>query len=157
MARYVYLAGAILGCDEAEAHDWRRAVDGMLGGHGIVAVSPLRCEPLIGGRYLPDYADNLFGTSRAITSKNVFDVRNCDMTLAYLPRPAEGRRQSWGTMCEMAWARMLDRPVILVTDDPDVREHPVLNACANWVLGSLEEAVEVIVGVLGGYTGGKNV
>lgn len=155
--KYVYLAGPILYCTDAEANDWRRDVNDALPA-GIVAVSPLRCEPLIGARYLPQYEDERFGTSRAIGSKNFFDVRNCDMILAYLPQPTPGRHQSYGTLIELAWAYAMDKPAVVVTDDRDVAEHPVVQACAGWLLRDLASAVDVIEGVLGGYIhGGKNV
>lgn len=147
----VYLAGPIAGCDQAEANDWRHTVQAKLRSHGINGISPLRCEPLIGDRYMLNYADPKFGTARAIGSKNIFDVRHCDMTLAYLPREINERRLSYGTIIELAWAHMIGKPTILVTDDPAVREHPVVNVCAGWLLGTLDEAAEVLVGVLGDY------
>ena len=100
---------------------------------------------------MPNHADPKFGTARAIGSKNVFDVRHCDMTLAYLPREYNDRRPSYGTICELAWAHMIGKPTILVTDCPILLEHPVISACASWLLTDLEEAIEVIVGVLGDY------
>lgn len=158
MKRTVYLAGPILACNKSEANDWRYYVADKLQPHGIIGVSPLRCEPLIGERYSMGYQDPKFGTARAIGSKNVFDVKHCDMTLAYLPTPPEGRHQSYGTIIELAWAHMLGCPAILVSDDPGVMEHPVINACAGWMLNDLDDAVKVLIGILGGYTGvGKNV
>lgn len=154
----VYLAGPILHCNKMEANDWREYVADALAPHGIIGVSPLRCEPLIGERYTASTADAKFGTARAIGSKNVFDVRNCDMTLAYLPTPPEGRHQSYGTISELAWAYMLGKPAVLVSNDPGILEHPVLSAAAGWMLPDLDDAIEVFIGVLGGYvTGGKNV
>jgi nucleoside 2-deoxyribosyltransferase len=163
MNRYVYLAGPIMGQTKDEANNWRKEVDNALAAESfgmtaqIIGVSPLRCEPIIGERYLPQYEDERFGTSRAIGSKNFFDVRNCDLTLAYLPKPAPGRHQSYGTIIELAWAYALGKPAIVVTDDPDVANHPVVQACAGWLLTNLDDAVDTIVGILGGYTGGKNV
>ena len=154
----VYLAGPIMGCNQAEANDWRIAVAAQLEAADIRGVSPLRCEPLIGERYSAQYADPLFGTARAIGSKNVFDVRQCDMTLAFLPAFANKMRPSYGTVIEIAWAHILGKPVVVVSDDPFILEHPVISACAGWILPNLDDAVELIVGVLGGYTkGGKNV
>lgn len=148
----VYLAGPITDCTGPEANDWREAVALKLSSHGIRGVSPLRCEPIVGDRYGSTYADPMFGTARAISSKNVYDVGRCDMTLAYLPKPAQFRHQSYGTIAELAWAHAFRRPAVLVTDDPSVRDHPVLNACAGWLLTDLDQAVELIVGVLSGYT-----
>ncbi len=155
--KYVYLAGPIMGCDKSEANDWREYVALQLKPYGIIGISPLRCEPLIGERYTASGVDPKFGTERAIGSKNVFDVRACDMTLAYLPTPPEGAHQSYGTIIELAWAHMLNRPAVLVSDDPGVLEHPVIGTCAGWLLDDLDDAIQVLIGILGGYTGFKNV
>lgn len=157
MKKTVYLAGPILDCTKDQANDWRQYVADKLSPHGIIGISPLRCEPLIGERYSMQYQDPKFGTARAIGSKNVFDVKNCDMTLAYFPTPPADRHQSYGTICELSWAYLLGRPAVLVTDDLGISEHPVINACAGWLLPNLDDAVEVLIGVLAGYVGGKNV
>lgn len=154
--RFVYLAGPILGCTGKEANDWRRYVDAAFVNSGVVAVSPLRCEPLIGERYTSEQVDPRFGTARAIAAKNRFDVQTCDITLAYLPKEM-GPNVSLGTIIECAWADFADKRVILVSDHPKCLNHPVLDACVDWKLGTLDEAIDVCVGVLGGYTGGKNV
>lgn len=169
----VYLAGPIVGCTKGEANDWRIYVAEKLAKHGIIGVSPLRCEPLIGERYTIGNMDPRFGTAKAIGSKNNYDVRQCDMTLAYIPKPEGGEitwlnaersygewvpaRHSWGTMCELSWAYILGKPAVLVSDDADVRNHPVINAQAGWVLEDLDDALDVLIGILGGYNGGKNV
>lgn len=157
MMRTVYLAGPILACTHGEANDWRIAAADKLDHQGIIGISPLRCEPLIGERYGVNYADPKFGTARAIGSKNLFDVLNCDLTLAWLPKMPEGRHQSYGTIAELAWAKALGKPAILATDDPEIADHPVLNSCAGWLLDNLDDALDVAVGILGGYAGGKNV
>lgn len=169
--RFVYLAGPILGCTQGEANDWRIAVAAKLREHNIIGISPLRCEPLIGKIYSADYPDPRFGTPRAIAAKNKFDVRNCDITLAVLPAPVPGKPPSLGTLHEIAWADEAGKMVIQVTDDPFVNNHPVVDSGRGWKLttfpgngtpyaniqAALDAAVEVCIGVLGGYTGGKNV
>lgn len=161
MKRFVYLAGPILNCTKGEANDWRTYVDDKLQPHNIVGISPLRCEPLIGERYTAIYEDPRFGTSRAIGAKNKFDVKTCDMTLAYLPKKpfdaVENWHQSWGTMGEIFWADAYDRLVVCVTDDPEVAKHPVINACCPWLLNNLDDAIDTAIGILGGYAGGKNI
>lgn len=167
MTKYVYLAGPVLGQTEGQANDWRKAVASKLADHGIIGISPLRCEPIHGPTYQAGYPDERFGTARAIMHKNLFDVQTCDMTLAYIPRPIIGTpgwqqaphtpHHSWGTMAELSWAKALGKPAILVTNDIKIRNHPVLNASAGWVLDTLDEATDVLIGILGGYTGGKNV
>jgi nucleoside 2-deoxyribosyltransferase len=156
----IYLAGPILGQTKGEANDWRHYVAEMLSRASddqIRGVSPLRCEPLIGERYDFRYDDPRFGTPKAIASKNLFDTKNCDFVLAYLPREM-GESVSLGTVVEVGWAHALGKPVIIVSDHPKIVQHPVVQACASWTLGTLEEAVDVLLGVLGGYIpGGKHV
>src|SRR5665213_1426834 len=169
--KYVYLAGPILGCTLGEANDWRKFVSDELASFNIIGISPLRCEPLIGKTYSAEYPDPKFGTPRAIAAKNIFDVCDCDVTLAFMPKPPEGRTQSYGTIIECAWAKAYSKQVILCTNDPVVAAHPVIDACVSWKLATkdcrdgteatiedcLKAAVAICEGVLGGYTGGKNV
>jgi hypothetical protein len=156
MKRFVYLAGPILGCTAGEANDWRRYVADKLNEHGVVGISPLRCEPLIGERYSANYPDPRFGVARAIAAKNKYDVQSCDITLAYMPA-VMGEKISLGTLGEIFWADMIEKRVILVSDHPKIVEHPVVDAAVDWKLNTLDEAIDVCIGVLGGYTGGKNV
>ena len=170
--RTVYLAGPIMGCDRGEANDWRIECAARLAEHGIRGVSPLRCEPLVGDTYQMEYADPKFGTARAISSKNLFDVYHCDAGIyrvppqelgirfddTGIPEPYVKKPWSVGTLQELAWAKIWNKPAILVTTDPYLLEHPVVNASAGWAVQTLEEAEEIIVGLLGGYMpGGKNV
>ena len=147
----VYLAGPINGCDEDEAKGWRFDAADVLRAFHIRSVSPLRCEPIVGERYSVSYADPKFGSPGAIAAKNLFDVRRCDMVLAYLPRELTERKPSYGTIIEMGWAHMLGKPVVLVTDDPALREHPVVQACAGWVLDNLDDGLDVVTGILEVY------
>ena len=153
--RYIYLAGPIMGCDESGANDWREYVKEKLKqiNPQIKGVSPLRCEPKVGETYQIVYDDDKFGTERAISSKNTFDTQMADMVIAYLPRPdfENGKRESTGTILEVAWAHWEKKPVILVSNDPHYLQHPVLGACASWRLKTLDDAIKVIDGVLGVY------
>lgn len=149
--RTVYLAGPIYGCTQSEARDWRADVSAQLAKHFIKSISPLRCEPLIGDRYELTYLDPRFGTAKAIASKNEFDVRTCDLTLAYLPASLCKDKPSFGTVAEMAWAHILGKRVLLVSDHKPYIDHPVIQACASWILPTLDDAIDTIVGVLGDY------
>jgi len=157
MKKFVYLAGPILGQTESEANDWWRNVASELATYGIVGISPLRCEPIRGSTYGLYDPDPRFGTARSIMHKNMYDVQTCDAVLAYIPYPTGAGHHSWGTMVELSWAKAFNKLTILVSMDPSVREHPVLAGQAGWVLGNLSEAVDVLEGILGGYTGGRNV
>ena len=155
--RYIYLAGPIAGCSQGEANDWRTYVSDKLDAMSrnldgnIRGVSQLRCEPIVGDVYKLGYDDPKFGTSRAISSKNYFDTLNCDMVLAFFPKFMNDKRPSIGTIVECGWARAKEKKVILVTDDPYYFEHPVLDDCASWKLTDLDQALEVIEGVMSVY------
>ena len=72
----VYLAGPMEGCSDDEMLVWRKAATLSLN-EGIKAVSPVRI-------------DSTFTT--AIITQNQYDVRECDVTLAYLPKCISDRR-----------------------------------------------------------------
>jgi nucleoside 2-deoxyribosyltransferase len=152
---HVYLAGPITGQTVAEANDWRTwmSINLSAAGTDIVGVSPLRCEPIIGEVYGPEYADNMFGTPQVIAAKNKEDVRRCDITFAYLPaeHPA-----SVGTLQEIGWAAGMGKPIILVTDNDYVRENAVIKATVPWRFseeeGGFQKAVDVVNGIFRVYT-----
>jgi nucleoside 2-deoxyribosyltransferase len=147
----VYLAGPITDKTISGANDWRHNVSKLLEAHGVRGISPLRCEPPRGDRYTISNADPQFGTPRAIGSKNRMDVRMCDLTLAYMPREFNDPWPSVGTISELAWAAMINKPTILVTNDLRLIAHPVIDANSGWILPDLGSAVEVIVGIFKDY------
>lgn len=149
--RNVYLAGPITNNTREEANEWRAATRERLWSHGIAGISPLRCEPLIGERYTLGTPDPRFGTARAIASKNFFDVAACDVTLAYMPLELEKETLSLGTLLEIGWAFGLRKPVILATDDERLIRHPVVNSSVAWLVPTLSDAVDVVIGILEDY------
>ncbi len=162
MKKFIYLAGPIAGCNRGEANDWRNFVKGRFI-RGIIGISPLRCEPLIKERYddakefskgRGQYKDKRFGTAQAINSKNWLDTNSCDLVLAYLPLEMTVKRPSYGTTWEIAWAKALNKPVILVTDDPYVANHPLFSENVNWLFNNLEDATDTINGLFEDYVCG---
>src|SRR5690606_25056357 len=151
LKRSVYLAGPITDRTRDEANDWRLYVTNALAPYNIQGISPLRCEPLTGDRYTTSSPDPRFGVPRAIASKNFLDVQMCDITLCYLPKELNDQRLSIGTIIELAWAHALRKPTVLVTDDPLLTEHPVVQANAGWIVPTLEEGIDVVIGILGDY------
>lgn len=147
---YIYLAGPITGCTNGEANDWRNDLTTLLSTScpGVVGVSPLRCEPITGERYAPEYKDNRFGTPQVIGAKNKMDVRRCDLTLAYI---APEHPASVGTLQEIGWAAGMDKPIILVTDNDYVRNNAVIQATVPWRFqenpDGFKSALEVITGL----------
>ena len=152
MKKYIYLAGPIAGCTQEEATEWREYICTFFP-HGIVGISPLRCEPLKEGMtYTQEGAtDKMWSDPRAINAKNWLDTESADLVLAYLPKEMNDRRPSIGTIIEIGWAIGLKKPLIVVSDDKQVMEHPLIECNAAWRLDNLEDAVEVIIGLFGDY------
>lgn len=143
----VYLAGPIAGLTDGQARGWRDEVSETLGYHGIKGISPLRCEPPAKDKYDDATLLNKAFCSE-ILAKNTFDVRNIDLTLAYLPLPSGGNRHSYGTMWEVGATRILGKPVVIVSDDPIIQTHPLFGGTVDWVYTNLNEAVDKIIQIL---------
>ena len=152
MKKYIYLAGPIAGLTEDEATTWRHDVDLMLPDN-IIGISPLRCEPLQPGMvYTDDGAtDKMWSDPRAINAKNWLDTESADLVLAYLPKEMNDRRPSIGTIIEIGWSIGLKKPLIVVSDDTQIMDHPRIKCNAAWRLDELDDAVEVIIGLFGDY------
>ena len=54
---------------------------------------------------------------------------------------------------EIGWAIGLRKPLIVVSDDKYMMNHPLIQHNASWRLDNLEDAVEVIMGLFGDYVG----
>jgi hypothetical protein len=69
--------------------DWRHDMMRRLARHNIVAINPMRGQP-INSEVFPLYGnDPCFTAQRAILGKNYLDVSRCDFVLAYFPTPPE--------------------------------------------------------------------
>ncbi len=152
MKKYIYLAGPIAGTTREEANDWRNDVKSRLV-DGIIGISPLRCEPLIKERYEVSYEDKRFGTAAAISGKNWLDTVACDLILIHLPKEMNDRRPSYGTIIELGWAIGMRKPIIIVTDDPAVVNHPLISANVNWIFDNFDDALDTIHGLFQDYVG----
>jgi len=150
MNKTIYLAGPVGGLTEEEAKGWRKQfADDLKFYAEVKGISPLRAEPPTDGSYdiqnSANSGDECWGSPRAVASKNYFDVTHCDIVVAYLPS------KSLGTVVEMAWAFEMGKSVILVSDVPDIADHPLLMRCASWIVPTLEDAMVICTGMMGDY------
>lgn len=157
----VYLAGPIAGCSYAEATDWRKAVASGFT-PGIRGVSPMRvkewckrAETITDVHQYREIGSEeeflISGESHAICTRDRFDVCNCDMIFAYVPRELNARRPSWGTGVEIGWASARGKPIVLVTDDANLAAHPLVRESVGWIVPRLDLGVAVVNSVLGAY------
>lgn len=160
--RFVYLAGPIAGTTYKEATNWRQFVTDRFS-PGIVGVSPMRLKewckriPVIQDieQYKSMTTEEEFlvsGESHAIQTRDHFDVRTVDMIFINLPRELNERRPSWGTAIEIGWGSAYNKPAVLVTDDDNLANHPLVRESVGWIVPDLELGVQVVNSVLTTYT-----
>ena len=141
MNKFVYLAGPIAGCDEGEIQDWRKyAQSGFM--ENIIGINPYRAES---ESESPE-------SKKRVVMKNYMDIKSCDLILACLPKHINDRRHSYGTTGEIAWGYSLQKPIVIVSDDEQVHNHPLLfTAGAHFI--DLYDAIDYINVLLGEYNG----
>ena len=132
MRKFVYLAGPIEGCSNHEINQWRqKCYTGF--NDFIVGVNPYRAER---------EADDPEARKR-IVMKNYMDTKSCDLVFAYLPKEINARRHSYGTTFEIAWGFSMQKPVVIVSDDVRVHDHPLMDL-SGALFWDLEEAIDYV-------------
>lgn len=132
MKKFVYLAGPIEGCSNHEINQWRQKCNLAFEDY-IVGVNPYRAE-----RESDDPESR-----KRIIMKNYMDTKNSDLVFAYLPKEINARRPSYGTTFEIAWGYSMQKPVVVVSDDVRVHDHPLIDmsGASFW---DLEEAIDYV-------------
>jgi nucleoside 2-deoxyribosyltransferase len=121
----VYLCGPINGCTDAEAMDWRAAVNHSL---TVDCIDPMKRD--YRGREHADY--------REIVDLDKRDVRSADVVLVNYVKP------SVGTAMEVFYAWTLGKPVILWCA-PDANLSPWLRYHSTSIVHSLNQAVAKVL------------
>tara|TARA_Y100000389_G_scaffold27752_1_gene23777 strand:- start:1850 stop:2335 length:486 start_codon:yes stop_codon:yes gene_type:complete len=143
MKKYVYLAGPIEGCNNHEINQWRQKC--YIGfSENLVGINPYRAET---------HSDDPEARKR-IMMKNYMDTKSCDLILAYLPKEINARRPSYGTTFEIAWGFSLQKPVVIVSDDVRVHDHPLMDM-SGALFWNLDEAIDYINVLLEPYDSNK--
>ncbi len=128
---YVYLAGPILGKTFREATEWRQHAASMLDTSCTRAVDPMRDEMDTRKSVKPH---------PWVPRKNLFDLRRCDIVLAYEPK------DSAGTMMEIGAAWALGKPVVLVApSSPLLWVHPCVADACLWRGGDLNDGIAAVL------------
>lgn len=152
MPKLVYLAGPISGCTYDGAMDWRNAAARVLEDAGIIALSPMRGKAYldIPGQRIDGQPEAYRGVplsaAKGIVTRDRWDCQRADVILMYL-KGAE--RISIGSMIEMGWADSARVPVVLVLEPGNVHEHAMLVQLAGFVVETLDEALHVVIQLLG--------
>lgn len=140
----VYLAGPISGLPYHGAQGWREYAEAWLSEHGITPLNPLRHKNYLKHETrIKDFYEHTLSTSSAIVARDRFDVSRCDMMLVNF---SGAERVSIGTCVEYGWANAYEKPICTVIDS--LHEHVFINELSGWVVGSLDEGLDVVKHVL---------
>lgn len=147
----VYLAGAIAGLGYDEATDWRNNAKMFLAERGIETLNPMRAKHLLGaqngGRIsanFNDYKENgAFFTAKGIMTRDSTDVRRSDALLVNL---LGLKKQSAGTIMELGWAFILNKPcVVAIEAEGNPHDnHPMIHEAMPFRVTSLDEAFDSV-------------
>jgi nucleoside 2-deoxyribosyltransferase len=142
----VYLAGPISGLSYEAAQDWRKMATRMLA-PDIACFSPLRCKQFLAAEGILEgsYEHHPLATSRGIMTRDHNDCLTADLLLVNL---LGTQRVSIGTCMEIAWAHAYRKPVVLVMEEGNVHDHPMVNEATGYRLGTLAEATLFVKAIL---------
>lgn len=142
MKPLIYLAGPISGLDYKGATGWRKNVI-QANKDYMTFASPMRDK-----FYLRDKEDvsdvpkdEPLSTPRGIMTRDSWDVDRCDTVFANF---LGATKVSIGTVMECAWAWRKHIPLIVVMEDDNIHQHPMLLESAGFVVPSLDEGVELL-------------
>jgi len=145
----VYTAGPITGLTYNDILGWREYVNEMVP-EWISCISPLRGKHVLKDN--PDkiakdvHPDAILSTGIAINQRDFNDIKRCDLVLVNLLGTT---KVSIGTVMEIAWARAFGKPVVLLLESGNIHDHTLLKFPAGYITTDLDEAIDVVVSVLG--------
>jgi nucleoside 2-deoxyribosyltransferase len=150
----VYLAGAIAGITGSDATDWRVAAGMTLAQRYIDTLDPMRAKLALSSQAkistnFHDYEHNgAFFTSRGIMVRDSTDVRRCDALLVNLLGLT---KPSLGTIMELAWAYILNKPAVVAIEKSGNPHdnHPMIHEAMPFRVETLDEAIDAVAVILG--------
>jgi len=131
----VYLSGGIGGLTFEEANKWRSEATEQLREFGIQVLNPLR-----GRMFEAEVIDNADFNPNELVHRDLRDMRQCDLVLARLDVP------SIGTTMEIWHTYFVEhKPVILVSNNRNIQNHPWIQVACTKVFDKQDKAIEYIV------------
>jgi nucleoside 2-deoxyribosyltransferase len=142
----VYLAGPITGCSYDGATDWRAEAASQFS-DWIKPISPLRNKQYLKGSesIAADYPNYALSTAKAISSRDRNDVWRSDLILVNF---LGAIKVSIGTVIEIAWATEFKKPIVLVMEDDNVHNHPMLVEGCGFRVKTIQEGVQIAERIL---------
>lgn len=153
MTHLVYLAGPISGMEFKDTINWRQYVMDKF--HpDIKGLSPLRKKEYLNteGILTGTYDDWPLSTQKGIYARDKFDCHRADLLFVnFLDCGTDdnGKRAvSIGTCMEIAWAAHNDTPIVLVMEDGNVHDHPMIREACPFIVDNLDEAIDLVHAIL---------
>jgi len=146
----IYLAGPITGLVYKDTIGWRDYVQSQID-KSIITYSPMRGKSIIeakigvGGRVGDSYEELPIATSKAINTRDYFDVRRVD---ALLVNFLGAEKVSIGTVMEIAWARAFNKPVVCVMEENNIHRHSMLEYACGYIVDNLDEGITLTEALL---------
>lgn len=135
-----YLAGFINGNKLKECIEWRVRIREHYNNYKGERYPIEWLDPLNSGELDHIDAQGLKSNipRNAIVQKDLLSIENSDIIIANLDTFGE-LRPPIGTICEVAIAWHLRKPIILITNNDNYKEHPFLSYFASMVVKDVDE------------------
>lgn len=144
----IYLAGPISGLTHEQATDWRSDFEEAINGNSydqVHCLSPMRNKEHLKGKGPIDSFGHTntspLSTSRGIMTRDYFDCRRCDLLVVNF---SGAKEKSIGTIMEVAWAYMLQKPVIVIAEADNVHvTHAMMSEAISYRVETIDEAAKL--------------
>ena len=134
----VYLSGPIYLNNKHETEFWRNEATKFLEQYGISTIDPCRAK----ATYQPE-----FFTCNEILFRDLKDIDKADVVLVNFN--LHGGKLPIGTVCEVMYAWMKQKPVVIVSNDPAIVNHPWMGALSVKIFKDINLALTYIVNFWG--------
>lgn len=137
----VYLAGPISGLSFDEGQNWREEFSTKIDPR-IECYSPLRGKDYLTahGKLEGAYDEFPLSSARGITERDRFDCIGADLVICNVHG---AKRVSIGTMIELGWADANRIPVVLIMEEGNVHEHPMVQQTTSWRVDNMADALKI--------------
>ena len=136
----IYLAGFISGTHIKECAEWRIKIREY---YTRKAWPIVFLDPLNGKEFAEITEDGLKSDvpAEAIFDRDLMSVKQADLIIANMETFGE-TRPPYGTHCEIAWAGLMNKPIVMITKDPNYTEHPFTKRMVSWIVPDVETLLE---------------
>jgi nucleoside 2-deoxyribosyltransferase len=139
----VYLAGQISGTHIKECVDWRIKIRQY---YSLKDWPITFLDPLNGKEFAEITEDGLKSDvpAEAIFDRDKMSVEAADVVVVNLEN-YDKSREPFGSHCELAWAGLLGKPIILITKEMKYSEHPFVKRMVSWIVPDVDTMLKLKV------------